>query len=81
MQTLSEEDEGREMKMTVRNIVKRGGSLAVNIPSEFARELNLKAGTPILITLDDEQLRLVIEGITSVETSGRTIKIEKEAEL
>lgn len=68
------------MKMTVRNIVKRGGSLAVNIPSEFARELNLKAGTPILITLDDEQLRLVIEGITSVETSGRTIKIEKGAE-
>jgi len=64
------------MKRFVRNIVKRGGSLAVNIPSAFVKELDLKVGDPVLITLDGKQL--IIEGIDSVETSSRTVKMRAE---
>lgn len=61
---------------TIRKVVERGGSLAVNIPIEFARKLNWKAGTHLLITLDDKQLRLIIEGVASIETTSKTINME-----
>ena len=60
----------------VRRLSKHGGSLVITPPIEFARKLNWKAGTHLLITLDDKQLRLIIEGVASVETSSGTINIK-----
>ena len=58
----------------IRSISKRGGSLSLNIPSEFAKMMGLGVGTPVVFQYDEQRNRLVIEKVKSIETDdGRTI--------
>lgn len=60
----------------IRSISKRGGSLSLNIPSEFVKMMGLEAGTPVLFQYDEQRNRLVIEKVKSIKTDdGRVINI------
>lgn len=61
----------------IRNVVKRGGSLTLNIPAKLAKKMGLFAGCPVILRLDEKGNSLVIERVRSIETQvGTVIDIE-----
>jgi antitoxin component of MazEF toxin-antitoxin module len=62
----------------IRSISKRGGSLSLNVPAEFAKMMDLAVGTPVVFQYNEERKRLVIEKVKAIETDdGRIINILK----
>jgi antitoxin component of MazEF toxin-antitoxin module len=60
----------------IRSISKRGGSLSLNIPADFAKMMDLTVGTPVVFQYDEQRKRLIIEKVKAIETDdGRTINI------
>ncbi|MFW9798545.1 MAG: hypothetical protein ACFFE2_16015 [Candidatus Thorarchaeota archaeon] len=60
----------------IRNITKRGGSLALNIPSVVAKQMNLTAGCSVVFQYEIENNRIVIEKVESINTEkGRKIEL------
>ena len=60
----------------IRNIAKRGGSLALNIPSAVAKQMNLTAGCPVVFQYDVNNNRIIIEKVQSINTEkGRKIEL------
>lgn len=60
----------------IRHVSKRGGSLALNIPSGLAKRMSLSPGCAVLLRYDDEKEGIIVEKILSVSTnSGKRIQV------
>ena len=62
-------------RVYVRNLFRLGGSLGVTLPSTFSKRKNLKVGTRVVIT--EENNRVLIETVNS----GTLKKLERKGKL
>ena len=54
------------VQVEIRTISKRGGSLTLNIPTEFARKMGIEAGSPVVFQYDQDTNSLLIEKVESI---------------
>jgi antitoxin component of MazEF toxin-antitoxin module len=60
--------------VALRNLVKRGGSLSVNLPTDWAKKLGWVDGTDLVLLLEDKEIRVCkIKSYTLA--SGRTLVV------
>lgn len=61
--------------VALRNLVKRGGSLSVNLPTDWAKKLGWVEGTDLVLLLEEKEIRVCkIKSYTLA--SGRTLIID-----
>lgn len=57
--------------MLTQKLYKNGNSVAVTIPKEFMRDLNLRAGSEVIVEKNTETGEIIISRKKNVKTSSR----------
>jgi antitoxin component of MazEF toxin-antitoxin module len=66
-----------EIKTQFRTLVRRGGSLGINLPTDWLKEMGWTAGNTLVLMLRDKEI--VLAKVKSVGTKdGRTIELDVE---
>jgi antitoxin component of MazEF toxin-antitoxin module len=60
----------------IRQVTRRGGSLALNIPSEIVKDMGLAEGSSVVFEYDSKKKLFSVDLVRAIETqNGRNIEL------